>query len=212
MSRVTIALAAGLTLLAVAIGVTLLQSPMVVARKNGTPLVEDRVATASQPVTYCQAHELLPAGTSAIRLALAANTGPRVSVTASASGHVLASGATGPGWTGRVVTVPLRPLLRAVSDATICASLRPHYESVIVFGRATRRTVAAYAGRRALPGRMWIEYLRPGSRTWASLIPETARRLGLGRALAGTWNAALALELVAAMAIVASALVLKELR
>ncbi len=212
MRRVTIALTAGLTLLAVSIGVTLLQSPMVVARKNGTPLVEDRLATTRQALTYCQSGELLPAGTSAIRLALAANTGPGVSVTVSAGGHVLTSGMRGSGWTGRVVTVPLKPLPRAVSGTTVCASLRASYENIVVFGKATQRTVAAYAGRRALPGRMWIEYLRPGSHTWASLISATARRLGLGRALAGTWNAVLAAELVAAMAIVASALVLKELR
>lgn len=212
MRRVTIALIVGLALLMLAIGLVLLSSPMVVARKNGTPVSEDRIATASRAVTYCQPDELLPAGTTAIRLALAANTGPRVSVAVRAGGRVLTGGMRGPGWTGRVVTVALSPLPSAVPNTTICASLRPRYESVTVFGESTSRTIAAREGQHALPGRMWIEYLRPGTRSWASLIPSTARRLGLGRALAGTWNALLVLELVAAMAVATSVLILKELR
>lgn len=212
MRRVTVALTGGLTLLAVAVGVTLVQSPMVVARNNGTPLTEDRIATTRQPVTYCQTHEMLPAGTSAIRLALAANTGPRVTATVSTGKLVVATGTQGPGWTGRVVTVPLRPLAHAVPEATVCASVRTRHESILLFGKAAPPAIAAHVGRKALSGRMSIEYLRPGSRSWASMIPSTARRLGLGRAFPGTWNALLVLELVATMTVTASVLVVKELR
>ena len=212
MRRVTIVLAAGLALLAVAIGLTLLHSPMVLARKNGTPVAEQRIATTRQSVSYCQAHELLPRGTSAIRLSLGAGTGPRVSVSVSAAGHVVTTGTQGSGWTGRVVTVPVAPLSRTVSDATVCASLTPRDENLIVFGETTPPAIAASNGGQRLAGRMWIEYLRPGSSSWASQALAVARRMGLGRALAGTWNALLVAELLAAIAILTSTLVLRELR
>jgi hypothetical protein len=211
MRRVTIALAAGLSLLAAAIGVALAHSPAVVARKNGTSLKEDRIADTSQRARYCQAGELLPAGTTAIRLSLSAYTGPRVSVSVKAAGRTVTGGERGSGWTGRVVTVPVKPLPRAVPAATVCASFAPRDEHMILFGEATPRTVAAHDGPQALAGRMWIEYLRPGSSSWASLAPSTARRLGLGRAAAGTWNALLVLELLAAIVVLAATLVLKEL-
>ena len=211
MRRVTIALAAGLALLLLAIGVTLARSPMVVARSNGTPLKEERIATTFHGATYCQGEELLPAGTTAIRLSLAAFTGPRVSVSVNARGRAITGGMRGSGWTGRVVTIPLKALARAVPAATVCASFQLHNEHITVFGKTTPRTSAAYDGPHALAGRMWIEYLRPGSRSWASLAPSTARRLGLGRVAAGTWNALLVVELLAAIVALASMLVVREL-
>ena len=211
MGSVKIALAAGLALLVVAIAVTLARSPMVLARKNGTPLKEERIAMTFDAATYCQGDELLPAGTTAIRLSLSAYTGPSVSVRVSAGGHAITGGTRGSGWTGRVVTVPVRALARAVPATTVCASFRPHDEHIIVFGKTTPPASAAHDGPHALAGRMWIEYLRPGSRTWASLAPSTARRLGLGRVAAGTWNALLVVELLAAIVGLASMLVLGEL-
>jgi len=211
MRPVKVALAAGLTLLAVAIAATLVHAPMVIAHKNGTPQAEDRIATAAHSVTYCQANELVPRGTTAIRLSLAADTGPRVRVSVSAGGRVITGGTQGSGWTGRVVTVPLKPLAHTMPAATVCVSLAPRDERVTVFGEDTERAIAARDGRHTLAGRMWLEYLHPGSRSWASLIPSTARRMGLGRTPAGTWNALLAFELLAAVAILSSTLVLKEL-
>jgi hypothetical protein len=211
MRRVRIALAAGLALLAVAIGLTLVHSPSVLARKSGTAHIEDRIATTTHGATYCQAGELLPARTSAIRLSLGADTGPRVVVRITTGGREIAGGTQGSGWTGRVVTVPLKPLARAIHAATVCASFQLRDERVTAFGQASSRTTAAYDGPHPLGGRMLIEYLRPGTRSWASLAPSTARRLGLGRVVSGTWNALLVLELLATIVVLSSTLVLKEL-
>ncbi|HTU77357.1 MAG TPA: hypothetical protein VMF09_01200 [Solirubrobacteraceae bacterium] len=211
MSRVRIALAAGLALLAIALGLTLARSPAVVARKSDTPVTEDRLAVTATSARYCQSEEQLPAGASAIRLSLAADTGPRVDVSVSSGGRTLTSGTQGAGWTGRVVTVPVRPLARTVGAVTVCASVRPRFEQVLVFGVPAAPALAARDGRQTLPGRMTIEYLRRGSRSWASLAPSIARRLGLGRTAAGTWNALLAVELLVAIGVLASMLVLKEL-
>ncbi len=213
MRRVSIALAAGLALLAVAIGVALLGSPMVVARKNGVPRREYRVtSTAGGAITYCQAGELVPKGVTAIRLALSAFTGPSMKVTVSADGHTIAEGTRGSGWTGRAVTVGVRPLPYPVSGATVCVSFRLRDERMTMFGAPSPRAIAAYSGRRALSGRMWIEYLRPGTRTWASLAPSILRRIGLGRVPAGTWVALLALELLVTLVIIASALAYTEIK
>jgi hypothetical protein len=212
MHRVTIALAAGLTLLVVGLCVTLAHSPVIVARTNGPDFKEESIAFTRYGATYCQANELLPQGTSAIRLSLSSFTGPRVSVLVSAGGHPIASGERGSGWTSRVVTVPVRPLPRAAPGVTVCASFRVNDEAVTVFGKPTPATIAAHSGGRALPGRMWIEYLRPGRRSWASLAGSTAHHMGLGRAVAGTWIVWLALALMAAVAAIASRLLLRELR
>ncbi len=211
MRSVMIALAAGMTLLAFAIGLVLAHSPMSVARTDGSPPNEDRIAVTATGATYCQAHELLPQNTSAIELSLSAFTGPRVRVLVSVDGHPVTGGIRGSGWTGREVTVPVKPLLRAVPEATVCASFRVHDESVTVFGTAAPHALAARDGPHTLPGKMWIAYLRPGTRSWASLAPSIAHRMGLGRAGAGTWIVLLALALLAAVAALASNLVLKQL-
>lgn len=211
MREVRIALGAGLTLLVVAIGVVLAHSPMSVARTNGTPTREERIAHATHAASYCQADELLPAGTSAIRLWLLAYDGPRMRVAVYSAGHVITSGQRGSGWDSREVTVPVRPLARAVSGVTVCASFPLRDESVWVFGRATAPAVAAREGSKALPGRIWIEYLRPGSSSWLSLVPSTLSHMGFGRASSGFGIVLLALALLASVVVLASRLVLREL-
>ncbi len=211
MREVRIALVAGLTLLVVGIGVALARSPMSVARINGTPKLEERIEFATHGATYCQAGELLPAGTSAIRLWLSAYTGPRVRVVVYAGGSAITSGQRESGWTSREVTVPVKPLAHAVADTTVCASFPLHDESLTVFGRETSPAIAAHEGKRALAGRIWIEYLRPGTRSWMSLLPSTLSHMGFGRASSGPGIVLLALVLLASVVVLASRLVLREL-
>ena len=211
MRTVAVALAAGLTLLAIAIGLTLLRSPTVAARRNGNPGRENRIASVRRPATYCQRDELLPRGSTAIRLALGATTGPLVKVTVGTGGKNITGGTRAAGWTGRVVTVPLKPLPQNVPGTTVCVSFYPHYEGIIVFGGQASPLIASYEGTHVLPGRIWIEFLRPGSRSWASLIPSTVSHFALGRAATGTWNALLAVALLAAVTIVTSVLLMREL-
>jgi hypothetical protein len=211
MRAVRTALAAGLTLLVIAIGLTLLQSPTSVAHTNGTPSEEEVIAITSRGASYCQAGELLPRDTTAIRLSLSTFTGPRVTVLVSSGGHRITSGERASGWTSRVVTVPVKPLARAVTGVTVCVSFQLQNETLTVFGKFTPSAVAARSGQQTLPGRMWVEYLRPGRRSWASLAPSIARHFGFGRAAAGTWIAFLAIALLAAVAILTSRLVLEDL-
>lgn len=213
MRRVTITLLTELALLTAAIGVTLSRSPMSVARINGPAgSTLEPLASTDRDATYCQGHETLPAGTSAIRIALSASTGPRVNVVVTSGRHLLTSGEQGSGWTGSVVTVPVRPLSDPASDITVCASFRLRHETVALFGLAAPDALAAHEGRRALPGTMWIEYLRSGESSWASLIPSIVHHMGLGRANAGPGVVFLSLALVIAVAALASTLLVRELR
>jgi len=212
MRAVKIALAAGLSLLAIALAFTLTRSPASVAGTNRpAERAEEPIAATTHNTTYCQGGEQLPRGTSALRIWLDASAGPRVEVVVSAAGRQIDRGERGSGWIGGSVTVPVRPLGRPVSDATVCASVSLRDETVLAQGNATPASVAARDGSHALAGRIWIEYLRPGTRSWASLASEVARHMGFGRAGAGTWIVFLALALLAAVAVLASRLLLEEL-
>jgi hypothetical protein len=212
MRRVTIALAAGLTLLAITIGLILAHAPMTVAgsdRPAGQP--EEPIAVSHESNSYCQAGETLPQGTSALRVWLDTIYGPRVELAVSSHGQRLTSGERGSGWVGGSVTIPVKPLPWTVSGVTVCVSFQVRDETVTVQGNATPVARATREGGQALPGRMWIEYLHPGQRSWASLLSATARRMGLGRAAAGIWVVFLAIGLAAAVILLTATLVVKEL-
>jgi hypothetical protein len=211
MRGVTLALFGGLGALAVALVVTLVGSPSSVATSNKVPGKETPIASTTRGSSYCQANETLPAGTSAIRIWLDAAAGPRVDVSVTSAGRVVARGSRGSIWIGGSVTVPVKPLPRTVHDVTLCASFHLRDETIVVQGMATAPAVAAHDGRRALGGRMGVEYLRAGTRSWLSLAGEVARRMGLGRAPGGTWVALLALALLGAAVALGSRLLLTEL-
>jgi hypothetical protein len=100
----------------------------------------------------------------------------------------------------------------ASTGATICFAFDVHDETVDVRGEPTVPALAARnGGGTPLPGRVRVEYLRRG-RSWWSLVPTVARRIGLGHALGGGWNVLLVLALMAALVFCASRLALRELR
>lgn len=213
MRGVQVALGAGLTLLAVAIGLTLSGSPQSVAATNKPHgLQEEPISSTRRPTSYCQAGETLPRGTSAIRISLGASIGPHVRLLVSAGGHAIRGGEQDSGWTGRVVAVPVRPLSRTVAGVTICASFVPAHETLVLSGKPTPAAIAARADGQPTRGRMWIEYLRPGTRSWASLTSSVVRDMGFGRAWSGSGIAFVVLALLAAVAVLASRLVLTEMR
>jgi hypothetical protein len=212
MRSVRIALAAGLAILAAAVVAVMAHAPMTVAATNRVQgQAEQPIAETAHGASYCQAREVLPRGSTAIRIWIDASYGPRVSVSVSARGRRLTGGERGSGWSGGSVTVPLRPLARTISGVSVCVSFRLRDETVIVQGSATPASAATRVDGRALAGHMWIEYLRPGARSWASLASATARRLGFGHAAAGIWVALLALGLLASVVVLASSLLLREL-
>jgi hypothetical protein len=194
--RARLALAGGLALVGIAVGGTLVQAPTVTIATDGIA-EETEVAGTRNAAKACQAGETVPAGTTAIRLALAAELGPPVTVTVLSRGILVAHGTRGPGWTDASVTVPVRRVARTIPDARVCFKLGDPIETVAIFGRKTAATGALSSGAQQLPGRVAIEYVRTGSSSWLSLVPSIARRMGLGHAWGGTW---IVFALVAAMA------------
>lgn len=210
--RARIATACGLVALLVAIGVALARSPTTVVRINIAGPAETELAEVREGrTTICQAGELLPAGTTAIRLALFTNFGPRIALSVYEGGHVLLRGAVSSGWTSREVTVPVKPLGRALADARICASFQGADETVSLVGEPKARKGALTANGRKFPAQLLIEYLKPGRTTWASLVSSIARHLGMARAAEGTWLAFLALVLVAGIVATVSVALKEEL-
>jgi hypothetical protein len=209
--RIKVTIAIGLALIAVAVALTLTRAPASLARRNTH---EDQVlGGVDHAAEYCQSGELLPSGATAIRVHVYAEYGPRVAVTLSERGRTIAHGQQGVGWTGGAVTVPLRALARSRSPARLCIELALNGdETISLFGEQTSTALAARAGHTTLPGRITVEYLRPGRSSWWSLLPEVARRAGLGHAPSGTWGVGLAAALMAGVLALCSGLLVRELR
>jgi hypothetical protein len=199
-ARLRIALATGLVAGAVAIGVTLSQAPDVVAGVS-TPM-QRYIGSTAQATTVCQSGEVLPPAVSAIRLRVFAFLGPRVTLRVLARGRVIASGVRGSGWTGGVVTVPVKPLPTATAGATLCFTLHLNGDEHAEFGGAPQAgALAARAPGDVLHGRVRVEYMRPGGSSWWSLAGAVARRMDLGRGWPGGWSVPLVLVLMASVAI-----------
>jgi hypothetical protein len=95
---------------------------------------------------------------------------------------------------------------------TLCVAVGPNSEPIFIFGReAPQREAAVATGEGRLRGRMGVEYLTAGRRSWWSRILPVARHMGLGHALSGTWVVLLIAALVGAVGLLAMRLTLREL-
>ncbi len=207
--RIRIALAVGLAVIAAAFVATLSHAPLTVAR--GDSATAGGLVSTNQPARACQAEEALPRGTSAIRLALLAALGPRVTVQVFSGARVLTQGAYPAGWSSGLVTVPVSPVARAAAPVKVCFAFNSINGLVTLRGWLARPAVAASSSEGPLPGRIGVEYLRPSHRSWWSSAASTIRRMGLGHAAGGIWNALLVGALALALVAVSSWLVVKEL-
>jgi hypothetical protein len=203
--RVVVALLVGLALIAATVGLVLSGSPVRVLGTNS--FAEGSTALIIPSGTgACQGGEVLPRGTSALRLDLDAPVGPRVSVMVLSGGHVLARGTQGSGWIGGDVTVAIPRISRITRDAEVCFTLAPTRERVLLVGGPVRNSELPVP-----PVRMGVEYLAPGEHSWWSSALSVARRIGLGRAPSGTWVVLLPVALMLLVATLASYLCLCEL-
>jgi hypothetical protein len=207
--HIRIALAAGLAVTAAALVVTLSHSPLTVAR--GDSSTAGGLVSTTQPARACQAEEALPQGTSAIRLALLAALGPKVTVRVLSGSRVLTQGSRPAGWSSGSVAVPVSPVAHAAAPVKVCFAFGSMNGLVTLRGWPTRRAVAATSSEGPLPGRMGIEYLRPSHRSWWSSAAAVIRRLGLGHAAGGAWNALLVAALAIALLALSSWLLVTEL-
>ncbi len=206
MLRVRLGLAAGLVATAVALTLVLTRAPLVVAGSNNV--------AANFAITFthgneraCQPGGTVPQGTEAIRVSLSPNIGPRVALKLTAGSRTITEGTRAAGWgVDETVTVPVKRVARTTASTRICTTIGPAVEGVQVNGEQ----VEASGGRRTY--RLRMEYLRPGSSSWLSLASSIASRMGLAHAPTGAWPAYLAILAMLAVCVIASRLVLRELR
>jgi hypothetical protein len=181
-----VALVAGLISIAVGVALVAVKRPEALARANGA-IPEEPLANVTSHVRLCQGQETVPPGTTAIVAWLGAFTGPHVSADLTAGGRLVGRGEHASGWTGRSVTISLDRPSAGATDVTDCFTAVAQDESVVPRGSAVGSQKPMTSGGRALLGRMAIEYLRAGRRTWLSQAPAIARHLGLGRVPSGDW-------------------------
>ncbi len=208
--RIRITIAIGVALLAVAVGVALVRSPLVRAGTDGTPLPTEIGAT-SVPTTVCQGEETVPAGTTAIRVSMLSLLGPRLKLVARSGGQLVTRGELGYGWTGAVVAIPVTRVLGTHPHTTICVSLAKRQQLVNLRGANTKFSPAVTEGKQVLTGRMRFDYLRPDSRSWLSLALPAARRLGLNIG-GGAGIVLIPLLLLLSVGTLASWLLVRDLR
>lgn len=223
--------AVGFVAIAAAVALVLTQAPPRLLRIGypGVKAIGPTGATlrgeGAGSFTLCQVGESLPAGASAIRVSLWGFYGAPVHVAAFKDGRPLTQGRRDAAWTSDSVTVPVRPVARPSSEVKLCVALGPNSQPIMVLGPPERglqsavlsESIAPSANitarhRRALGGRVVVEYLASGRRSWWSRLTAVAHHLGLGRTLSGSWIALLVAAMMAAACALAVRLALRELR
>jgi hypothetical protein len=203
-AAVRLALATGLLITVVALGVVLSSSPMAVAGSDQVP-AKLAVEHIYGRQTSCQGGGTLPRGTTAIRVSLSANIGPQVNLEVLSGLKLVTEGERDTGWgVDENVTVPVGRVPRTIPDARICVTTGPVVEPLQVNGLPVRTAGGVVVLLR-------LEYLRPGSSSWLSLVASVAHRMGLAHAPAGTWVAYLLIAVMLAVTVIASRLVVREL-
>jgi hypothetical protein len=210
--RVRVALVVGLMLMVVSIGVVLTRSPTIVGGSDFTPL-DEPFAETYRSTQACQGDEVMPKGTSALRLSLFARYGPPVTVKVLSGDRVVTRGMVKAGWIGEGPTVPVSPIRRNAFHVKVCFALGQMDGRLKVIGEPAGSTgvLTSDAGQQ-LGGRLRIEYLKPGDRSWLSQVSSVARRMGLGRWASGTWIVLLIFVMVASVVVGATWLTVRELQ
>lgn len=200
-----VALVGGSALIVLALVLTLSRRPLVVAGTNSVTPNTVLAATSGNSGT-CQGAETIPRGTTAVRMWLAGNVMPQVSVTIRQGTRTVATGTQEGSRLRKVTTVPITRVRHALHDARLCLAIAPAVQEVDLYGG-----LAPHPRPGEPHHRLTVEYLRPGRRSWWSLVGLVARRIGLGRAPAGRLTALIPLTLMLLAALLVAATALRQL-
>ncbi len=228
-----ITFAVGIALLALIGALVLTQAPPRLARL-GTPGVRaigpegaKVIGSTQGSLSVCQPGEVLPAGTSAIRVAIWGFFGARIHLAVFEGSQVLTQGSRSANWTGDTVTIPVRPLARTHGGVSVCYAIGPNSETqlllgarvphakhpvIVVEGSTDLSNVTAATNKKQIGAKLTIEYLAPGRTSWWSQLLTVARHMGLGRAYSGTWIALLVALMMAAVGVLSVRLAIRELQ
>jgi hypothetical protein len=195
-------LASGLLVLVVAFAVLLTHAE---PRRSGTDYTPNAnfAAVLKPGQATCQAHELLPADTAAVRTTIGTygEAGPRVSVSLTGGhGEALTAGSLAPGWRQGVVEIPVAHVHRASAEATACLRDDGPSRVAVAGDSGDSFHTMQVAGRTIQNAQVLYEYMRPGSESWLQLLPTAVYRSTLGKSglvRHWAWAGALALMLLA---------------
>jgi hypothetical protein len=172
-------------------------------RRSGTNLISNTgfVIPLAPGRQLCEPGELLPGDTGGLRLAADSGIypGPRLAVHIFSAQGAVSSGGLAPGWRSGRVLIPIRRVAQTLPSAIVCvrnAGSRP-----VSFGGSAPASgfVIELAGK-PFGGRLRIEYMRPGSESWLSLLPTLVHRFSLAKSdivRHWAWIAVLVLMLLA---------------
>jgi 4-amino-4-deoxy-L-arabinose transferase-like glycosyltransferase len=204
---VVAAVVVGLAALVAVLALVLSGSPAAVAGSNQVS-DEASLGGAQGGGGGCDPGGTVPAGTTAVRLGLGANVGPRVQVRIESNAGIMSSGERPSGWgIAETVTVPVMRLSSAVPNASICFKLGPTLEAIEGHGGSIE--TQGPGGKTMRSNSLRIEYLKPGA-SWWSQLSAVARRFGFGHAPSGGWPVALGLLLMLGLVAVAVRLVIES--
>ncbi len=195
-------LAGGVLAIAVAFAVLLTHSE---SRRSGTDYTPNAnfAAVLKPGQETCQAHELLPADTAAVRTTIGTygKPGPRVSVSLTGEhGEALTAGSLAPGWRQGVVEIPVGHVYRASAEASACLRDDGSSRVAVAGDSGDSFHTMQVAGRTIQNAQVLYEYMRPGSESWLQLLPTAVYRSTLGKSglvRHWAWAGALALMLLA---------------
>lgn len=209
---VVIALAAGLAVIGLVTVAVLARSPLTIAATNSVSGQNYIELEEKGKLSTCQPAGTIPRGTSAIQIGIEGlHFSPGVTVKILTGSGVLAEGqriAGGPSIP--TVTVPVKPLAQAISQARICTTVGPAVEPIRFYGSPKHSSTAQ--ANPLQEAELHMAYLRPGSKSWWSFAPSVVKHMGLGHAPSGKWVAFLVLILMLTAIVIASRLILEELR
>jgi hypothetical protein len=209
MRSVKVALIGAIVLLAAAVGVVLSRAPLTVASTNFVP-AEAPIAYTRGNATSCQTTSV-PQGTSAIRVALSGDAGPRLRITVLEGSRVVTQGERSAGWGVLAnVVVPMRELSHTIPVARICVAAGAAVDPIAMLGVPLSEHPPKKLGLQDV--RLSLEYLRHGSSSWWSLVPSIFDHMALGHAASGRLLPFLVLVMMLAIGVLALRLAAAELR
>ncbi len=169
----------------------------------------------------CQAKEIVPAGTAALRMTIGTygKPGPplAIAVTAPVPGapaRRITSGDLAEGWRQGVISLPVSHVAQTHAPATVCIANRGAWPVAIA-----GTTPPAHYGfadtlnGQALPSEVRIDYMLPGHPSWFSMLGTLAQRMTFGKGTYVGWMAWIApLLLMLALAAVVVRVLLRAER
>jgi hypothetical protein len=203
-------LAAGVTLLVLVAALTLTQAPPRVVSVGA--LAKTQGPAFIGGMSACQRGEVIPAGISAVRVAIGGFFGPPVQIKAFVGNELVLQARRGANWTGTSVTIPVTSPRRSYSHVKLCINVAPTSELAVFRGsHSPRRLAAVQSNGESLGGKIGVEYLGAGRGSWWSRLGTVAESFALGHFAEGVGAAVIVAIFMLAAGALALRITLREL-